>query len=502
VAGRVEDVWPLTPLQEGLLFHSRYDEQMPDVYVVQMVMGLEGPLDVAVLKAAWQTVLARHATLRACFRQPAGLDHPVQIVTAKIGLPWRQVDLSGLSPEAITVNAERLALQERERRFDMTAPPLLRLLLLRIGPNLHRLVMTNHHIVMDGWSLPLLQKEVSALYAAGGDAGMLPPVRPYRDYVAWLAAQDKEVARAAWRAELAGISEPTLLAPLANGPAAPAGHEQSEVVVDDTLAGALAKVARGRGLTLNTVVQGAWGLLLGRLTGRDDVVFGTTVAGRPPELPGVESMIGLFITTVPVRVRLDPARPVLDMLADLQARQAALISHQHLGLAEIQRVTGLGALFDTLMAYENYPVDPGDAHRVGNVTMSALHSRNSSHYPLTLAVVPGPELTFRLTYQPDAVDPGTAEGIAGRLAGVLEQVTGDGPGSRTGCWVRSRCQVRRPRAPRCRRRSRRAWPGLRKRSRWSATAPSCRTPSSTRAPTGWRGCWSATVWGPSRSWRC
>ncbi|MEU7163020.1 condensation domain-containing protein, partial [Streptomyces chrestomyceticus] len=202
---RIEDVWPLTPLQEGLLFHSLYDGQAEDTYVVQDVLDIEGDLDTAALRASWQALVARHATLRACFRQPPGLEHPVQVIPARVQVPWRSVDLTGRPPEDALAEAERIADEERARRFDLAVPPLLRLVLLRLGPAAHRLVLTNHHILMDGWSLPTLQHELWTLYEAGGDPSGLPPVTPYRDYLGWLNAQDKDSARAAWRADLAGL---------------------------------------------------------------------------------------------------------------------------------------------------------------------------------------------------------------------------------------------------------------------------------------------------------
>ncbi|MEZ0113833.1 amino acid adenylation domain-containing protein/non-ribosomal peptide synthase protein (TIGR01720 family) [Catenulispora sp. EB89] len=437
MAQRVEDVWPLTPLQQGLWFHSRFDDQASDVYVVQVRLTMRGPLDAAVLKTAWETVVARHSALRACFRRPAGRDEPVQVIAGRVALPWRQVDLSQLPETEALAKAEQLASEERERRFDLAVPPLLRLLLLRFGPDDHRLVVTNHHLLMDGWSLPLLHKEVSAVYAAGGDAAVLPPVVPYRDYVAWLGEQDTEAARAAWRAELAGADEPSLFSRTATGVAEPSGAgpggepgpsaepRELRVAVSRELTAALTEAARARGLTVNTMVQGAWALLLGRLSGRDDVVFGATAAGRPAELPGVERMVGLFIATVPVRVRLSPARPVVDVLAELQDRQAALIPHQYVGLPEIRRAGGPGAEFDTLLIFENYPDDPDGSRRMGEVTVSMLGGHNVSHYPLSLAVVPGAELLLVLTYRPDAFAPATAQGLVARLVRVFAQIADD-----------------------------------------------------------------------------
>ena len=205
-------------------------------------------------------------------------------------------------------------------------------------------MLTNHHILMDGWSLAVLVRELLTLYAQQGDASVLPRVRPYRDYLAWLAAQDRAAAIAAWREALAGLEEGTRLAPrdATQVPIVPAAPEQLLLSLSESLTAALTRQGRAQGLTLNTFVQAAWGILLGRLSGRHDVVFGVTVAGRPPELAGIESMVGLFINTVPLRIKLPPEKPLLALLREVQDSQSRLIAHQHLGLAEIQAAGRIG----------------------------------------------------------------------------------------------------------------------------------------------------------------
>ena len=245
------------------------------------------------------------------------------------------------------------------------------------------LVFTYHHALVDGWSTPLLTSELVALY--GG--ATLPPAIPYRNYLGWLAGQDQSAGEGAWRTALAGLDEPTLLAGSGRlrDPALPDAVSQS---LPAALSDGLTALARDRGVTLNTVLQLGWGVLLARLTGRTDVVFGATVSGRPAELPGVESMIGLFINTVPVRVRYRPAEPIADVLDRLQDQQATLLPHQHVGLAETQRLAGLGELFDTLTVFENYPLEE-DQLRAGGLQVSEVAGHDAAHYPLTLIVEPG-----------------------------------------------------------------------------------------------------------------
>ncbi|MFD7546867.1 non-ribosomal peptide synthase/polyketide synthase [Streptomyces sp. NPDC059816] len=436
---RIEDVWPLSSLQEGLLFHSQYDEQADDVYVEQFVTGLAAPLDPAVLRASLQALLDRHASLRVGFQQPAGMQQFVQVVAQGVELPWREVDLSGLSVGEVGVEAARLKAEEGGRRFDVGVPPLLRVLLLRLDESRFELVLTLHHILMDGWSLPVLFGELSEVYGAGGDVSVLPVVTSYREYLAWLGRQDRGAARLAWGGLLEGVVEPTLVGSAGVGGVVSAegdGDGDGEGVggvghvvvrVGGGLVGVLRGVARERGLTLNSVVQGVWGVLVGVLTGRSDVVFGAVVAGRPAELVGVERMLGLFINTVPVRVVVDPYRSVEGFLGELQERQAGVLEHQHLGLAEIQRVVGQGELFDTLLVYQNYPVPAqGDLAPSGDgLQITGSSSSDTAHYPLILGVVPGEHMELRLDYHRDRFDAETVQALGDRMVRLLEQIAED-----------------------------------------------------------------------------
>ena len=203
---RIEDILPLSPLQEGLLFHALYDAQAPDVYTVQLVLSLQGPLDGAALQAAVQALIDRHASLRAGF-QHENLSRPVQIIVPHLAAPWHRIDLSLLDAAEREQRLAGILAEDRAERFDLSAPPLIRFTLIRLAADEHRLVLTNHHILMDGWSMPVLVQELLTLYAHKGDAGALPRVTPYRDYLAWIAGQDRAAAIAAWREALAGLEE-------------------------------------------------------------------------------------------------------------------------------------------------------------------------------------------------------------------------------------------------------------------------------------------------------
>jgi amino acid adenylation domain-containing protein/non-ribosomal peptide synthase protein (TIGR01720 family) len=412
------DVLPLSPLQEGLYFLSGLDDDT-DVYTVQQVFTLTGEVDAGRLGAAATALLERYPNLRGGFTR-TGSGRPVQVIPAGTAVPVTERDLTA-SPDPLGALAEVVA-GERRRRFDLEAPPLLRLVLARLGAGDHRLILTQHHLLMDGWSGPSAVRDLFRFYA--GRPG--PPPRPYRDYLAWLGAQDRDTAERAWRDALAGLAEPTLVAP--GAPRVAVRPEVAEVRLDEADTARLTAAARRHGLTLNTVVQGGWALLLGALTGRDDVVFGATVSGRPASLPGVADMVGLFINTVPVRVRARPADTWTTYLGRLQGEQAALLDHQHLGLAGIQRRAGIDELFDTLTVFESYPTGAAGPGAPG-LTIGGGIPVDATHYPLTLVVVPGARLRLRLEHRPDRYDRAAAERILEQVRELLAAFAAD-PGAR------------------------------------------------------------------------
>ncbi|MFE6613991.1 non-ribosomal peptide synthase/polyketide synthase [Amycolatopsis sp. NPDC057786] len=409
VAPDTAEVWPLTPLQAGLLFHATMDDDGPDVYTVQVSFDLDGPLDPVRLRDAAQKLMDRNAVLRTGYRYLAS-GRPVALVARSVTVPWRFV------ASADDVEVE---LAHDRRRFDPATAPLLRFLLLALPDGRHRLVFTHQHVLLDGWSVPQLFAELSQLYA-GAD---LAPAWQFRDHLGWLGEQDREAAEVAWRQALDGLTEPTHLVPH-DPQRVPALPERLSLELPEQATEALSTVARSRGLTLNTLVQTAWSIVLGRLTGRSDVVFGATVAGRPPELAGVERMIGLFITTIPVRIALDPAEKLGDLLDRVQDEQSGLLAHQHFGLADIQRGAGLGELFDTLMVFESYPGADEDETGAG-LRGEIVRHEDSTHYPLTWAVEPGTRLKLTAEYRSDLFDAGLPERLLPAMERVLAAMVSD-----------------------------------------------------------------------------
>ena len=414
---RIETVLPLTPVQEGLVFHAAYDEDGSALYNVQVVLDLEGPLDAAVLRRSVAAVVRRHPTLRASFRRRATGD-TVQVVQSETPLPWEERDLTAVADGGREAEVGRITREARTRRFDLAAAPLLRFTLIRRRADRFRLVLTNHHAVLDGWSTGLLLHELFQAYAAGGDVAALPPAVPLQEFFAWRAGQDPGRTRAAWRAALAGLEEATRVAPNADSRAA-VPTEQVLVTVPEGLTAAVTERARLSGLTVNTVVQGTWGLLLSRLTGRDDVVFGTTVAGRAAELRDVEAMVGMLVNTVPVRVRIDPGETLAGLFARLQEEQSRLGAHQYLGLTEIQGLSDIdGDLFDSLVVFENYPLDR-TVESVAGVRVTGTETHNSIHYPLSLIAHPGETLVLCFGYRPDLLTGPAARRVADRFVHLL-----------------------------------------------------------------------------------
>ncbi|MFP5285589.1 MAG: condensation domain-containing protein, partial [Thermoanaerobaculia bacterium] len=416
----VEDVYPLSPLQEGMLFHTLYSPES-EIYFEQMTCTLAGPLDVPAFRRAWGQVVERQPVLRTSFVWE-GLDRPVQVVHRGVEVPVHVEDWRG-RPEA---RVGDFAAADRARRFDLSQAPLLRLALLRTGDAEHRMVWSFHHLLMDGWCLSLVFREVLLHYDSfrtGVAAGPLEPVFPYRDYIAWLLRQDLGRAERSWREDLAGFTAPTPVPFDHPGRGAVQRAEDfgelKAVLPRNTVAGL--EALQRQGLTLNTVVQGAWALLLSRWSGERDVVFGGVVSGRPPELPGIETAIGLFINTLPVRVGVDPGGPAVAWLRALQERQVRQRELEWSPLSDIQRWSEVPAgepLFHSLLVFENYPLDPTLGERLSGLEARDFAETELTNYPLTLVAAMRESFLLRLTFD-HRFEAGTARRMLGHLETLL-----------------------------------------------------------------------------------
>jgi amino acid adenylation domain-containing protein/non-ribosomal peptide synthase protein (TIGR01720 family) len=414
-AARLEDLYPLTPAQSGLMFHSLAGGH-DGAYVNQLRLDI-GQLDLARFRAAWQAALDRHEILRSGFLSDAG--GLLQWVARTVPAPLRELDWSAgpLPEEAL----QALALEERSEAFDLAAPPLMRLLLVRLAAGRHCFIWTRHHLLMDGWSSSLLLGEVLRHYA--GQA--LPPLPArYRDFIAWQRSRDTGAAEAWWRSQLARLDGPTRLA-AALGASSGSGQGEHRTVLDEAGTGRLQAFAREQRLTLNTLVQAAWGLLLSRCTGQAVVSFGSTVAGRPAELPGAEQVLGLFINTLPSIVAADPGREVAGWLRELQASSLEAREHEHTALYDIQRWAGTGAdgLFDSILVFENYPLDDALVQAApAGLVLGEVSSREQTHYPLTLVVHQGSRLSIVFAHAREAIGEQAVARLAGQFGRLLLQL--------------------------------------------------------------------------------
>ncbi|MFF2190816.1 amino acid adenylation domain-containing protein [Streptomyces sp. NPDC058155] len=421
--GRLVEVWPQAPGQSGLQFQAAVADGSFDVYHMQFVLHLSGPVDPARMRAAGQALLDRYPNLGSAFLAGADGD-PVQVVAEHVTLPWRHIELPGRSEAEQAATLDKVLAEDRADRIDPTRPPLLRLALITCGPQQAKLVITAHHTLFDGWSSTMVITDLIRLYSGTRE---LPSVRNYGDYLAWLSTRDRQESAARWAAELAGFDKPTLVVPNAPLQEESAALGRVEVPLSIDKGRELARRAAELGVTPNTLLQGAWAILLSMLTGQQDVVFGAAVNGRPADLPGSDEMVGLFINTLPTRAFCRPDHSLGNVITELQDRQTALLDHHYYGLADIQRGVGLPVLFDTIVVFENYPVDREgivDASLAAGFTIDAIRPFAGSHYALTLNAS-DPHLRLSLDYRKNLYERYAAEKIAARLVRVLEQLLED-----------------------------------------------------------------------------
>jgi amino acid adenylation domain-containing protein/non-ribosomal peptide synthase protein (TIGR01720 family) len=419
---RIADILPLTPLQQGLLFHAHTAQAGADMYAVQLDLTVTGALDPHRLRDAVHTVADRHPNLAARFCDE--FDEPVQIIPADPVIAWRFLNYSDLGDDGDLgeERIQRLCAAERAAVGDLAHQPGFRVALIRTAENRHRLMLTNHHIVMDGWSLPILLREIFAGYYGR----RLPAVAPYRKFVGWLADRDLDAARTAWGAVLAGFDTPTLVAPAQRFGLGARGVKSFAVSAETTQA--VGELARTCHTTVNVVLQGAFAQLLMRLTGHHDVAFGTPVSGRPTDVAGSDSMVGLMINTVPVRANVTAATSTAELLDQLQTAHNETLEHQHLALGEVHRITGQDKLFDTLFAYENYPLGAaalGSDPDGQELAITEFTSHEQNHYPLTVQAMPGRKLGLRVEYDTDVFDAAAIETLVDGFERVLVAMTAE-----------------------------------------------------------------------------
>lgn len=418
---RLADLYPLSPMQAGMLFHNAFDPKGTS-YTNQARIDIDG-LDADRFTMAWQTLMDRHEVLRTGFIHAAG--KPLQWVARDVPLPLTLRDERANPDQERALDA--LARQDLARGFDLTKPPLMRLTLVRVGERRHHLIWTRHHLLMDGWSTSLLMAEMLACYR-----GEPLPRRQgrFRDHAAWLQTRDRDAAIRHWQALLGDLRTPTLLAGALPQPEAASQRASSHQSLATSIGAAatanLQAFARQARVTVNTLVQAAWSLLLQRHTGQQTVCFGATTSGRPAELAGAERMLGLFINTLPVMARPSPEQDKVAWLQALQAQNAASREHEQMSLAEIQRCAQIdgGTLFDSIVVFENYPVDealrsPGQQANQGP-SFHVRQIREETNYPMTLSVTLGQTLAIEYAWAGRCFSMHQVERLAGHLEALLQ----------------------------------------------------------------------------------
>ncbi|MEE4186423.1 MAG: amino acid adenylation domain-containing protein [Gammaproteobacteria bacterium] len=426
------DIYPVTPLQHGMLFQSQLsaatEERFSDVYLTQVIWTLAGELDTAAFATAWQQVTARHASLRTGFAL-TGNAGPLAIVRGGVRPALSMADWRSLDSGAQEVALETLLEDDRRRSFAFTEAPLMRLYLGRCDDDRYRFVWSHHHIIMDGWSIPVVLAEVFTVYAAltRGHTPQLPPAHSYRHYLEWLAQQDPSAAEAHWRGVLADFTAATPL-PGAHLPASESGtpsYAKQFATLDAATTTQLRDCARQLRITLNSLFQGLWALVLSRYSGATDVLFGATTSGRPADLAHVEQIVGLFLNTLPCRVKVESTRRVDEWLAEIQTAQLAARQHEHAALTDMHNWSGVARgqdLFRTLLVFENYPDAESLVADRADLRILDMQARGWTSFPLSVAVSAGEQLVLRIAYDTRLFTAARVEQIGAYLGQLAQAV--------------------------------------------------------------------------------
>ncbi|WP_024780749.1 non-ribosomal peptide synthetase, partial [Pseudomonas corrugata] len=422
----IEDVYPLSPLQQGMLFHSLLHEDS-GVYLMQDRYRIGGAIDEVAFLESWRQVVALHPSLRASF-QWKSQKQPVQVIHREVKVPLDTLDLRGLAAHEQEARIRSLLEDEQKVGFNLSKPPLIRFRLVRLADESYEFIRSFHHILMDAWCISLVTVDFLKVYEAlcNDRTPELKSPRPFRDYIQWLQRQDAGKAEQFWRGQLQGLNAPTPLT-VDNGVA----HDRytDAVLVDDQLihlseqqTQALAAFCRSRRITPNTFFQGVWSLLLSRYSGQRDVVFGVTVAGRPADLTGVAEMIGLFINTLPLRVSVDPDAPLGNWLNDLQGLNVDMRDFEHTPLTDIQGWSDFPrgeTLFDSILVFENAPIDEQILEGGFQFSLEGMDHSVHTHYGLTVVILPGEQLGIRVSYDRERFEAATVERLLGHIASLV-----------------------------------------------------------------------------------
>jgi len=418
----VDEILPLTPAQSGMLFHVLEDPQSVGRYVAVLSCHIDGPLDAAHLRAAMQDSVQARDAYRAGFVWE-GVKQPVQAIRSQITLPWDTADWSHMDDAQNGAALETLIRTEQTRQFNLKQAPLMAVKLIRCSDTRHILVWTIHHLISDGWSTSVVFRDIFRRYNHA-PAPAAPPAR-FRDRIAWARSSGRgRTDNAFWTEHLAGLEEPALMDIAAVDPAR-TGHGHLSAPLGADVLRQVNDVARALRITANSVLSGAWMLTLRHMLGRDDVVFGQTYSGRPPDIPGIAEAAGAFINTLPLRMIVDPTEDVTAFLTRLENTQRACAAHEFASLKEVQALAPIPAgtaLFDTLFVNEG--VAQSD-HEFGALKITDLRTLQSSNYTLALLITPHADLKGELYFDRARVPDDLAQAIFDRYVSFLRTMLGD-----------------------------------------------------------------------------
>jgi hypothetical protein len=423
----VQDIYELSPVQNGILFHSLYAPET-GLYLIQFSFTLCGHLDIVAFDRAWQEVTARHTILRTSFYWQE-IDKPLQVVHQQVKVPLEQYDWRGIEPVEQEKTLSSFLVSDRQKGFDISQAPLMRLTVIRLAENTYQFVWSKHHLILDGWSGSLLLEEVFQIYKKLSQSQHISfaPCRPFKDYIAWLQKQDLSKAEVFWRQMLSGIKAPTPLTylELENLSSQEEKYDEQQIKISAVTTEILQSLARQHQLTLNTLFQGAWAILLSRYSCQNQVVYGCGVSGRPVDLEGVESMVGVFINTLPVCVKFNSEQYLLAFLKELQAQQVKMRQYEYSPLVEIQgwsQVPRGMPLFKSIVVFENYPMTKVLQNNEEDLELLKLNGFYKTNYPLNVIGYPGSELVIGINYDCQLFDAATITGILQDIEILLQSM--------------------------------------------------------------------------------
>ena len=424
----IESIYPLSTMQQGMLFHSLYNPESK-TYLSQIQITLQGNLDINAFQQAWQKVVDRHSVLRTCFAWKK-TKQPLQVVRKNVTLPWFNQDWRSHSPAEQETKFQKLLTSDKEQYFELDKIPLLRCHLIQVEDQKYEFINTGHHILLDGWSTAILLKEVFEFYAGliNHRPVNLPTPRPYQDYINWVQQQDQTQSERFWRQNLQGFTSPTPL--VVDKPLNPLVTQSKNYLdqkskLSPEITSRLKLLAQEYRLTLSTFIQGAWALLLHHYSSESDIVFGATVSGRPPNFTGIESMVGVFLNTLPVRIQIEPQLELLTWFQQLQQEHLEREQYSYSSLIDIQKwseIPSPHSVFESFVVFENLPFSDNDSENLGGLQVGEMQDYGNADYPLTVIVTPGEALSIKIIYPQERFENDTIERMLGHFKTLLEGI--------------------------------------------------------------------------------